>query len=568
MSLFDSLANLFQGQSPTTALQNGETISWNAPQDSFLAPIANAVRPISRGLENFNQILQNTDPQQAQPIGQKKGGFLQTLANSMSSGPSESAALRDLADLAGKNPQYFASQYGGALGNYANPDSQINSQIKQEQLRAYQDPLSNPETKLNYQLKQQELDLARAKQQSELDRQAKLQQIMGGGLAGYTTTPTGINPAAQGELNRQFSQPLSVRNNNPLNMRPVGATQGFEKYGTPQAGIDAATRDLTAKITGQSPAMAARYGQNYTPNLANLITTWAPPSENDTQNYIDTVSKKTGIDPNQVLTTSDISKLLPAMAQMEGGKGALASFGLQGAQPMAQPTQQPTAQLEQTPQYLKQLEMMSQVDPEKYAGTYLAQLGDYQQAQQDKQTKAREAETKGQQAAIEGEVTLRKEFEGLPDVKQFRDVEGAYKRIQKANTESTGASDIALIFNYMKMLDPSSTVREGEFATAQNSGGIPAMVQATYNQAVDGQRLTPEQRNNFLSQATAQYQGADELFTERANQYKDIAKQYGYKPERVIQGARGKASVKPDDKVKADPALMEFMTSEERALFQ
>jgi len=33
----------------------------------------------------------------------------------------------------------------------------------------------------------------------------------------------------------------------------------------------------------------------------------------------------------------------------------------------------------------------------------------------------------------------------------------------------------------MKILDPGSVVREGEFATAQNSAGIPERIRAKYN---------------------------------------------------------------------------------------
>lgn len=367
MALFDALANIFAGQSPTTTLSSGDVISWNAPKDSFLAPLANLARPISRGLETFNQVLNNTDPQQARPISPSSPmGVLKDWAANYNV-PSAGASLEHLNKLAGVRPQYYASQYGGALAGLSDPDRALNTQIKQEQLRRYQDPMSDPATKLDYELKQQQIEAERAKRQAEIDKMDRLRQVMGG------VVPTGINPAAQDDLNRQFGQPLSVRNNNPLNMRPVGASGGFQTFGTPQEGIDAATRDLTVKISGQSPAMKARFGENYAPNLSNLITTWAPPSENDTQNYIDFVARKTGIDPNQVLTTADIPKLLPAMAEMEGGKGALASFG------MTQPSiQQPVAQ---PPQYLTQLEQLSQIDPEKYAGTYLQELADYQEKQ-------------------------------------------------------------------------------------------------------------------------------------------------------------------------------------------
>ena len=50
----------------------------------------------------------------------------------------------------------------------------------------------------------------------------------------------------------------------------------------------------------------------------------------------------------------------------------------------------------------------------------------------------------------------------------------AYGRIHAAkDAPPSGASDIALLYGYMKVLDPGSTVREGEFATASNAGGIP-----------------------------------------------------------------------------------------------
>jgi hypothetical protein len=68
------------------------------------------------------------------------------------------------------------------------------------------------------------------------------------------------------------------------------------------------------------------------------------------------------------------------------------------------------------------------------------------------------------------------------------------------STEAFG--DMALIFNFMKMLDPGSTVREGEFATAQNTGGAEEAILNLYNQAIKGTRLTDEQRAGIRNQAT------------------------------------------------------------------
>lgn len=117
----------------------------------------------------------------------------------------------------------------------------------------------------------------------------------------------------------------------------------------------------------------------------------------------------------------------------------------------------------------------------------------------------------------------------------------------------------------MKMLDPGSTVREGEFATAQNAAGVPTQIVNQYNKAKSGERLAPEQRADFLNQAKEQYLGAEDLFNVRADQYQNLATQYEFNPERIVTRAR--TNVKRET-AQVDPALMEFMTPEERALFQ
>lgn len=78
------------------------------------------------------------------------------------------------------------------------------------------------------------------------------------------------------------------------------------------------------------------------------------------------------------------------------------------------------------------------------------------------------------------------------------EVTGALQRVEAAG--ATPAGDVSLIFAFMRALDPASTVREGEFATAQNTAGIPGRVKAQYNRAIEGTRLTPEQRDDFKGQ--------------------------------------------------------------------
>lgn len=119
-------------------------------------------------------------------------------------------------------------------------------------------------------------------------------------------------------------QPLSVRNNNPGNMR--GPDGNFQQFDTPDAGMQAMQKDLALKISGQSPAMAAKFGQGYQPTLSNVISTWAPENENDTQDYIDSVAKQTGLAPDTVLTADHIPALQQAMIKQEGGAKAAKQF--------------------------------------------------------------------------------------------------------------------------------------------------------------------------------------------------------------------------------------------------
>lgn len=102
----------------------------------------------------------------------------------------------------------------------------------------------------------------------------------------------------------------------------------------------------------------------------------------------------------------------------------------------------------------------------------------------------------------EAESKLRKEYND--NTKVFQEVASAYNRLQAS--EPTAAGDLALIFQFMKMLDPGSVVREGEFANAQNAAGIPTRIQNIYNKLLSGERLSADQRGQFTSQAGKLYE--------------------------------------------------------------
>lgn len=118
---------------------------------------------------------------------------------------------------------------------------------------------------------------------------------------------------------------------------------------------------------------------------------------------------------------------------------------------------------------------------------------------------------------------------------EFKKQVDAYNRIVASAEDPSAAGDLALIFNYMKILDPGSTVREGEFATAQNSGSIPSIIQAQYNKVMKGERLANEQRSDFLDRSTRLYNGSLE---QQMSLEKDVREQavnvYGL-PEAAVE---------------------------------
>jgi hypothetical protein len=134
----------------------------------------------------------------------------------------------------------------------------------------------------------------------------------------------------------------------------------------------------------------------------------------------------------------------------------------------------------------------------------------------------------------EGEAKLRGEFTSLPIVKSFSDQSTAYGRVMASVNDPSPAGDLALIFNFMKVLDPGSTVREGEFATAANSGGVDDRVRALYNNVTEGTRLAPTQRDDFASRATQLYSNAEQQYRGIADQYSAFAVQSGFDPATMM----------------------------------
>lgn len=117
----------------------------------------------------------------------------------------------------------------------------------------------------------------------------------------------------------------------------------------------------------------------------------------------------------------------------------------------------------------------------------------------------------------------------------FGTVVDAYNKINASSGDPSPAGDLSLIFAYMKMLDPTSVVREGEFATAANAGSAFERIGATYNKVLNGQRLTSAQRTDFLNTAKSLYSVAEKQQSQVDSTYSARAQQFGIPSSFVIR---------------------------------
>lgn len=148
-----------------------------------------------------------------------------------------------------------------------------------------------------------------------------------------TTTPAAPERETPSEVTRvqpSADSVRSVRNNNPGNIeRNQTAWQGmsddqssderFIVFDTPEMGVRAMARTLNT--------YNKRYGLN---TIRDIIYRWAPPNENDTENYIRVVSERSGVDPNREINLQDnpeeMNAVIREMIFMEGGSEAYDYF--------------------------------------------------------------------------------------------------------------------------------------------------------------------------------------------------------------------------------------------------
>ena len=140
---------------------------------------------------------------------------------------------------------------------------------------------------------------------------------------------------------------------------------------------------------------------------------------------------------------------------------------------------------------------------------------------------------------------LRTEFEAKPDIKNFREVEASYRQVRQLAASGSATDDVGLIFSFMKMLDPGSVVREGEYALVGRAQGLTGRALLALQRIDSGQSLTPDLRREVAQTANQVYQSRLQRYNELENQYRTYAQEDGIDPNRVVSPRETQASNQP-----------------------
>ena len=136
---------------------------------------------------------------------------------------------------------------------------------------------------------------------------------------------------------------VAYQNNNPGNLMYAGqpgasaGAGGFASFSTYAAGLAALQNQITLDATRGTDVNG-----NPTTTVAELLTSWAPPSENDTAAYIASVSLSTGYDPDAPLSSLGAAAPLspldasvaPDLSFLTDSSVDLSSVGLGSAVPL------------------------------------------------------------------------------------------------------------------------------------------------------------------------------------------------------------------------------------------
>ena len=122
------------------------------------------------------------------------------------------------------------------------------------------------------------------------------------------------------------------------------------------------------------------------------------------------------------------------------------------------------------------------------------------------------------------------ELNAEPEIKKLRGILGGAAKVEGllSKPNPTPSDDMVGLFAMMTAIDPTSSVREGEVATARNTTGVPGRLLNAYNKARKGSLLNPEQRAAFIDSARTLVEEQKEVARPMLGQFDKLARAAGF----------------------------------------
>lgn len=130
---------------------------------------------------------------------------------------------------------------------------------------------------------------------------------------------------------------------------------------------------------------------------------------------------------------------------------------------------------------------------------------------------------------------LRKEYTSNPITKNSIAISNAYENIKTA--ADSGIGDINSLYSFIKILDPTSTVREGEIQLGQEADPLAARIANLYNAKVKGRISSPKFKKDLNEQVDIVMSNQMKKQAQVDSHYTDISTRAGALPENVINPA-------------------------------
>ena len=389
------------------------------------------------------------------------------------------------------------------------------------------------------------------------------------------------------------SQGGGVNPNNIGNVRPVGASSGFQQPATLDDGVRLAVNNVKsypAKFNNGQPMTLVQIGQR-----------WAPVGDgaNDPRQWAMNVASIGGLDPNQPLDLNDpataakfargvhgaehgANKAMPVDAYariLTGGSApgpqvAQGTADTNGAPPTPSPqgVQGPTmvappqipqrmtprdmppqlaapyvdrfrrggygrenpAQAEQAMVAHMQRDLDASFENQKLEYQRLQGDFEYNRKRGDDQTGANQKRGDDQtKQKFEFENKLRDDFNAAPAVKSYRAVVPMLESAKDASTRPTRAADLNLVYAFAKLMDPDSVVRESETGAVVATQSVMDRVGSYVGQLNGQAMLNPAARAKLIAELDSRFNSLKSSYDAHEEAYKGITERNGLNFENV-----------------------------------